>query len=1414
MAATRLTAGAGGAREAEILEASYRALPQAARQVALALGVCYPAAATAAAIARAVGACGLQDGPGETVSEGAYRDTADALIAAGIAYRNARQHLTVYGRWAPWLTLQALREGSLSTIESHFVRTLPAEVRPAVEGDAEGMVRRHVVAGRFDDLGHALPAITPCEWRWLAHPGGAGLLATLPGRWIDDAARACLAACVAHAADPVPLLKALAGSSADPGAYGGWVALIRLLQGRADRALDLFAALPDAAAHSRQARVDQASTLAMISTLEGDDVAAARRIREAIAHARAGTRRRNVFPAAPSFALALLSLVRRSNPANAALLEQLLRTGSRLEIDREIPDLVQGATHLSAGEDPTAFSGIVPVSLRGLCLGLLACWGQSLRSFVEGGGPAALSEFGLRAHAHGYLWLATEAAEVIGRVAAASSDNGLECDRAAELAQALAATDDPAEAARVGHQRMGTTTLAALLAPAPEWEAALRGIEQHAHESERTAPAHSQPAPANADRRLAWVVIEADADGFRVVPRAQSRLRRGGWGRGRVVALRRLRARADDPGHLSEQDHRVIDCIAEESVCAGAGVHLPRAGVFALAGHPAVFGAGGQAIEVVRRDPEIAIEDCEGQLRVTLSPHLAETAPARYRTVMTRPTRCEVTRFSDAHRRLCTWIPPEGAFFPATTRDRLIHALAALSDEIRIRGALGGDARAARQIAGDPIPWVRLAPGGAGLNVAIRVEPVPASGIFFRPGDGDLATFAAVGGEGVQAARDPEAEREALQELVQACPTLATIGSDCTLALQDPVECLELIEQLEATGARCQWPQGQPFRIAGRAGASALRLTVKSATDWFTASGSVRVDRGRAVDLRTLFEMLDANPSSRFVSLGDGAFLSLTTSFRRQLEDLRALSTPTGGKALRLNGLAALALDDLLGDAHLRADARWKRLHRKLREAESLDPQIPPGLQTALRPYQEEGFRWLVRLSHWGGGACLADDMGLGKTVQTLALLLARAADGPALVVAPTSVVDNWVEEVRRFAPSLKVRSLTGSATARARLLDNPAPGDLFITTYGLLHNDSDLLAAVHWSSVVLDEAQAIRNPATRRARASRRLRARFRMVTTGTPIQNNLADLHSIFSFLNPGLLGSARSFREQFALPIERARDPVARMRLRRLTRPFVLRRVKADVLDDLPSRTEVTLLVEMSPAEAAFYEGLRLRALDDLEALASGGSDGEAHRMQILTHLTRLRLACCNPELVHAGGPASSKLQVFADTLDELRRGGHRVLVFSQFVRHLRLVQAHVRNAGIPCQHLDGSTPARVRAERIRAFQRGEGDLFLISLKAGGVGLNLTAADYVIHMDPWWNPAAEDQASDRAHRIGQTRPVTIYRLVVRGTIEEQIVELHRHKRELADRLLADADVPVRLTTEETLRLLGGDVRSAAVP
>jgi SNF2 family DNA or RNA helicase len=354
-----------------------------------------------------------------------------------------------------------------------------------------------------------------------------------------------------------------------------------------------------------------------------------------------------------------------------------------------------------------------------------------------------------------------------------------------------------------------------------------------------------------------------------------------------------------------------------------------------------------------------------------------------------------------------------------------------------------------------------------------------------------------------------------------------------------------------------------------------------------------------------------------------------------------------------------------------------------------------------------------------------------------------------------------------------------------------------------MLQSDAEHFSAQHWHSVVLDEAQVIKNAATKRSQAAMALTADFKMIASGTPVENHLGELWNLFRFINPGLLGSRERFVERFSNPIERGNQAgkQARQHLKKLIQPFILRRTKTQVLSELPSRTEITLQVTLSDEERHLYEALRQEAIEKIGHV--NPADGKT--MQVLAEITKLRRFCCHPQLVMKNATISgSKLAVFAETVEELLDNRHKALVFSQFVDHLALVRTWLEEKGISYQYLDGSTPALERKKRVDAFQAGQGDVFLISLKAGGTGLNLTAADYVIHLDPWWNPAVEDQASDRAHRMGQLRPVTIYRLVTQDTIEEKILALHAEKRDLADSLLEGGEVAGKMDTAALLRLL----------
>jgi SNF2 family DNA or RNA helicase len=402
--------------------------------------------------------------------------------------------------------------------------------------------------------------------------------------------------------------------------------------------------------------------------------------------------------------------------------------------------------------------------------------------------------------------------------------------------------------------------------------------------------------------------------------------------------------------------------------------------------------------------------------------------------------------------------------------------------------------------------------------------------------------------------------------------------------------------------------------------------------------------------------------------------------------------------------------------------------------------------------------------------------------------------------------------EAERFAPAL--RRVLHRGSARAAGLAGLGPGDLVVTSYALAVRDAEALAAIPFAALVLDEAQALKNAATRRARAIRGLQAGWRVALSGTPIENHLGELWSLYRVVSPALLGSWEHFRERFATPIERERDPERREALGQLLRPFLLRRTKEAVAPELPAKTEVLRLVDLSAEERRLYEQTRLAALSTLgrrkeaagkeEGHGEGNKDGQA-RIEILAALTRLRQLACHPRLGDATSTApSSKLRALLEVLDEVREAGHRALVFSQFTRFLDLAHAALAAEGFRLLALDGSTPPAQREARVAAFQRGEADAFLISLRAGGTGLNLTAADYVIHLDPWWNPAVEDQATDRAHRIGQRRAVTVIRLVARGTVEEAVLSLHADKRGLAASVLDGGESAAPLGTEELLALL----------
>ncbi len=553
----------------------------------------------------------------------------------------------------------------------------------------------------------------------------------------------------------------------------------------------------------------------------------------------------------------------------------------------------------------------------------------------------------------------------------------------------------------------------------------------------------------------------------------------------------------------------------------------------------------------------------------------------------------------------------------------------------------------------------------------------------------------------------------------------------------------------------------------------------------------------------------------RWVVLSDGSLSKITSELAlllgeiapgRALEERMRLPPHQLGRVARWIELAERGSPSAEPASRVTLDARARALRERLRDlAARPEPRLPSGLQATLRPYQRAGLAWLQLLRELGAGGLLADDMGLGKTLMTLAFLARwkeeEGTGAPALVVCPTSLVGNWLREAARFTPDLGVAAWTGTSRASEALERH----DLVVTTYGLLRREVDRLVRTRFRAVVLDEAQNVKNPAAETSRAARALDAEMRIALTGTPVENRLGELWSLMTFANPGMLGTLRDFEERWARPIATRPDSELAAELRAVVRPFILRRTKAEVLLDLPPKTEVERPCVLGVRQRRLYDALAL-ALRKAVARDLRRRDGARARLSALTAILRLRQMACDPRLVDPDVPAwdSAKRAVFLDLVRELVAEERRALVFSQFVELLALWRQDLDAAKVPYEYLDGTTKDRDAV--VERFQSGSAPLFLVSLKAGGAGLNLTAADTVIHCDPWWNPAAEDQATDRAHRIGQTRPVTVVRLVARGTIEDKIALLKQHKRELVDAVIGhDAGALGGLTDEDIHTLLG---------
>lgn len=920
---------------------------------------------------------------------------------------------------------------------------------------------------------------------------------------------------------------------------------------------------------------------------------------------------------------------------------------------------------------------------------------------------------------------------------------------------------------------------------------------------------------AAAEKPLTRFVWDARIDNYynavQLRPCLQQEKKNGGWTKGKESTLDAFLKSSRE--QWTAVDHQLAEQITQDRWQAPT-IDLAEA-LRILAGSEQ-FTFDREPFELVMKPLEIVVEEVESGFRLSTSAtDMVSQQPEKSNAVMVDAQRGvlviqkelqRVVYFSGPRHssEICTHLNKRASVIPLARKDELLRQLESLRSCMTIR--------LPESIAGHEVP----SPGQLTLVLQLRRNGMLDASIQIRdrnqmlqtPGEGLARIHEMADGQPVQYVRDLVDEAQRMRALATELKLKRGVPiSRCGWRLADADDISNLLSDAGAAVERGElvvfWHKDSVsrFDVIGRLTANNVRVEVSRQRDWFGINGTCKIGE-QEIPLKDLLAGMHGRPTNGLMEITPGKWAAVADELRNALRRLSDVSLESRGK-LQLDASAVSVVSALeAASIQVDSDKHWEKCLKRLREANDNVYEPPAGLNAHLRDYQLEGFRWLCRLSHWGMGGILADDMGLGKTVQALAMLLTRVESGPTLVIAPTSLGFNWQQECERFTPSLT--PIVFRDVDRVELKNHVGEGDVVICSYGLALREADLLKEIKWGTLILDEAQNIKNSNSKTAGQIRTFQADWKIALTGTPMENHLGELWSIFHTVAPGVLGSWEQFRKRFAAPIEKDGNPDRRQALAHVIAPFILRRSKSEVLNDLPERTETNLMVDLSAEERTRYDQMRLAAVSELDEI---GDESLSHdqRFKVLQMLTRMRQLSCHPRLVDATWKgSSSKLDVLLEQMEQLKERGNRPLVFSQFTSHLGLIREAFDKAGITYHYLDGQTTPAQRQQRVEAFQSGESDAFLISLKAGGMGLNLTAADYVIHMDPWWNPAVEDQATDRAHRIGQTRPVMVYRIIARGTIEEQILKMHDEKRELVDGILSGADSAAKLSTKQLADLI----------
>ncbi len=897
------------------------------------------------------------------------------------------------------------------------------------------------------------------------------------------------------------------------------------------------------------------------------------------------------------------------------------------------------------------------------------------------------------------------------------------------------------------------------------------------------------------EHRVMYTIM---SDGESVELREQNRLRDGRWGSGKQLPWNRFISGTEP--FMDRDDQAVVaDVRFLGASRLTVGIILPH-----LVGSDRVY-TGEQTpyrrVTIEEQKPYIILEPSENgfhlQSNVVFKDLLSQSCVYR------RDDAMHYTYFpmSD-HERAVLQQLLSVTDFPPQAEEKLRQLLPLISDTTDIHSSLlpkeeefvDSEAQTGIIIRLTPDPTMQTM-----FDAYVLVRPLVGGKMVMPPGQGDrvIIDYSEKIGR-VRLERDLESEKAHLDQLLlfsQEHMIEFTAAMNAHLTTPQVLDLLAFVSSHQDISS-VEWPEGERLKMrTAKKGDWNISLTQHGR--WFEIEGDVRLDDNSLLTAQQVLQAL-ANSHGGYVQLQNGDYLWLSQKLRRQLDAFESLTTMQNNKPTISTLQMGLLGEIVNGEIDIHHDADFAELKQRLEQADELTPTPPETLKATLRPYQVDGFQWLMRLSTWGAGACLADDMGLGKTVQTIAFLLAHAQEGPALVVAPASVVPNWRAEIERFAPSLNVYNLN-EYFERETLVKQVKEGDVVILTYGLTVPAQDIIASREWNIVCLDEAHNIKNRGTKTSAACMMLQARYRLILTGTPVQNHLGELWNLFQFINPGLLGSYEQFHQKYILPIENLQDSERQQQLQTLVGPFMLRRTKQAVAKELPDKTEININVELSNEEMAFYEVIRREAEQKVR------EEGNQVTVNALAELTKLRRTACSAELTNpAWFEGSSKVNAFLELVQNIVESGNSVLVFSQFTSFLSIVSRALKEAHLPHLYLDGSISMKQREQLVSDFQKGKSPIFLISLKAGGVGLNLTAANYVIHLDPWWNPAIEQQATDRAYRIGQTQAVTVYHLISHHTIEEKIIRLHESKRALSDSVLEGAEQNYKLTSKDMLDML----------